>query len=74
MKWLERQGHEVTRDQVRYLIDKMGLQAIYPKPNTSAPDKAHAIYPYLLRDKLARLIKFGVPTSPTFRYLALMYI
>ena len=24
-KWLERQGHEVTRDQVRYLMDKMGL-------------------------------------------------
>jgi putative transposase len=36
MKWLNRQGHDVTRDQVRYLMDKMGLQAIYLKPNTSA--------------------------------------
>ncbi len=29
---------------------RMGLEAIYPKPNTSKPNKAHKIYPYLLRD------------------------
>jgi putative transposase len=28
----------------------MGLQAVYPKPNTSKPCPAHKIYPYLLRD------------------------
>ena len=51
MKWLNRQGHDVTRDQVRYLMDKMGLQAIYPKPNTSARSRQeHSIYPYLLKD------------------------
>jgi len=26
----------------------MGIQAIYPKPNLSKPDKQHKIYPYLL--------------------------
>ena len=50
MKWLNRQGHDVTRDQVRYLMDKMVLQAIYPKPNTSAISRLeHSIYPYLLK-------------------------
>lgn len=51
MKWLEKQGHDITRDQVRYLMDKMGLQAIYPKPNTSARSRQeHSVYPYLLND------------------------
>ena len=47
--WLQRNGHEVSRDQVRYLMRKMGLQAIYPKPNISAKSRfEHVIYPYLL--------------------------
>lgn len=49
MKWLHRQCHPISRDQVRYLMAKMGLQAIYPKPNTSAKSLLeHRIYPYLL--------------------------
>ena len=36
--------------RVRRLMRKMGLEAIYPKPNTSKPNQAHKIYPYLLRD------------------------
>ena len=36
--------------RVRRLMRKMGLEPIYPKPNTSKPNKAHKIYPYLLRD------------------------
>ena len=35
---------------VRRLMRKMGLEAIFPKPNTSKPNKEHEIYPYLLRD------------------------
>ena len=51
-KWLCTQGHDVGRARTTTLMKKMGIEAIYPKPNTSVPDKAHAIYPYLLRDKL----------------------
>lgn len=29
---------------------KMGLMPIYPKPNTSRPNKQHRVYPYLLTD------------------------
>lgn len=36
--------------RIRRLMRQMGLEAIYPKPNTSKPNKAHKIYPYLLND------------------------
>lgn len=43
---------EVGRDHVRTLLRRMGLMAIYPKRkfSFSKPNKAHEIYPYLLRD------------------------
>ena len=36
--------------RVRRLLRKMDILAIYPKPRLSLPNKAHKIYPYLLRD------------------------
>jgi len=36
MVYLNNLGYDITGNQVKYLMDKMGLQAIYPKPNTSA--------------------------------------
>lgn len=51
-RWLSHQvGYTVGKKRVATLMKKMGLETVYPKPNTSVPDKAHAIYPYLLRDK-----------------------
>ena len=50
MRHLQRLGHRVSRNRVRRLMRKMGLRAIYQKPNTSAPHPEHRIYPYLLRD------------------------
>jgi hypothetical protein len=29
-------------------MHRMGVEAIYRKPHTSLPDRAHKIYPYLL--------------------------
>lgn len=48
--WLQRQGYQVNRKRVARLMGLMGLQAIYPKPNTSRKHQDHRIYPYLLRD------------------------
>jgi len=48
--WLQRQGHEVNHKRVRRLLLKMGLQAVYPKPQTSKMGQGHKIYPYLLRN------------------------
>lgn len=35
--------------RVRRLMRLMELEALYPKPRTSLPNKEHVIYPYLLR-------------------------
>lgn len=43
-------GEEVNRKRVQRLMRLMGLEAIYPKPNLSARDRNHKVYPYLLRD------------------------
>ena len=45
---LRAEGHAVNGKRVRGLLKRMGLQAIYPKPDTSRPHPAHPVYPYLL--------------------------
>lgn len=42
-------GYEVNHKRVARLMHKMGLQAVYPRPRTSIPNKEHKKYPYLLR-------------------------
>lgn len=44
-------GYTVGVRRVRALMEKMGLETLYPKPNTSVPNKAHEVYPYLLKDR-----------------------
>ena len=46
---LRRQGFEVNHKRVRRLMQRMGLQAVYPTRRLSAPGDEHRIYPYLLR-------------------------
>ena len=46
---LEHMG--VSRKQVRLIMEKAGLRAIYPGKRLSIPSKMHEKYPYLLRDK-----------------------
>lgn len=47
---LKRQGYCVSRKRIRRLMQKMGISAIYQKPNTSKPNSGHKIYPYLLNN------------------------
>jgi len=47
---LRRLGYRVNRKRIRRLMAKMGLEAIYPKPNTSQSHPEHRVYPYLLND------------------------
>jgi hypothetical protein len=49
---LAAEGIKVGRLHVSTLMKKMGVAAIYRRPNTSKPEPGHKIYPYLLR-KLA---------------------
>lgn len=48
---LNRSDINIGRRKVQTLMDKIGIEAIYPKPNLSKPDFEHRIYPYLLRNK-----------------------
>jgi putative transposase len=47
--WLRKEGYRVNRQRVRRLLQLLGLEAIYPKPQTSTPAPGHRLYPYLLR-------------------------
>ena len=42
-------GHHIGRGQVRRLMLKMGITALYAKPRLSVPNITHRKYPYLLR-------------------------
>ena len=48
--YLREKGYAVGKDHVRTLLRKMGLVAVFPKPNLSKPHPENRIYPYLLRD------------------------
>jgi putative transposase len=47
--FLRREGVCVGRRRVSTLMKRMGIEAIYRRPNTSKPTPGHKIYPYLLR-------------------------
>lgn len=46
--YLHQQGYTINHKRVQRLMQKMGIQAIYPKPNLSKRNPAHKVYPYLL--------------------------
>jgi len=48
--WLRREGHGVNIKRVRRLMRKMGIEAIYQKPNLSKASPEHKKYSYLLRN------------------------
>lgn len=41
----------IGRQLVRRYMQEMGIFTVYPKPNTSRPNKQHKKFPYLLRGK-----------------------
>jgi putative transposase len=46
---LRDRGQRVGRQHVGTLMRKMGIAALYKKPNLSKPHPQHKVYPYLLR-------------------------
>jgi putative transposase len=74
---LKAEGYQTGRRHVRTLMKKMGLEAIYRRPNTSKPASGHKIYPYLLRNLAVRrpnhvwaMDLTYVPMARGFVYLA----
>jgi putative transposase len=47
---LSAEGVAIGRRHVATLMKRMGIEAVYRRPNTSKPAPGHEIYPYLLRD------------------------
>lgn len=43
-----RSGQLINRKRIQRLMRIMGVEAIYPKPKTSCPNRQHQVYPYLL--------------------------
>ena len=46
---LRGEGYRIGRKRVRTMMARMGIEALYRKPNTSQRHPAHRVYPYLLR-------------------------
>jgi putative transposase len=46
---LHEESFTVGRKHVATLMRKMGIEALYRKPNTSRRHPKHPVYPYLLR-------------------------
>jgi putative transposase len=75
--FLNKEGVEIGRRHVATLMKRMGVEALYRKPNTSKPAPGHKIYPYLLRgmvvdtpDKVWAMDITYVPMARGFVYLA----
>src|SRR3954467_11088157 len=74
---LRGEGVAIGRKLVAAMMRRMGIEAIYRKPNTSKAARGHKIYPYLLR---GRAIERGnqvwamdityIPMARGFVYLA----
>jgi len=47
---LQNNGRIINHKKVQRLMQVTGLKALYPKKNLSIKNRAHKIYPYLLRD------------------------
>ena len=76
---LRREGVSIGRRHVATLMKRMGIEAIYRRPNTSKPAPGHKIYPYLLRGlKVERANQVWatdityIPMARGFVYLAVV--
>ena len=58
---VRQEGHEAGRLHVSTLMKKMGIEAIYRRPNTSKPARGHKIYASVRRS--VRLCLRGISTS-----------
>ena len=74
---LNGEGFAIGRKHTASLMKKMGISALYCKPNTSKPAPGHKIYPYLLRSlKVERANQAWamdityIPMAKGFVYLA----
>ncbi len=64
----------VNKKKVQSLMQCAGICAVYPKPNTSKPDKENKVYPYLLRHLPINKINIVWMTDITYLKLGSRHI
>ena len=76
---LRAEGVVIGRVAVATLMRRMGIEALYRRPNTSKPALGHKIYPYLLRKRMVdrpnqvwTMDITYIPMARGFVYLAAM--
>ncbi len=69
-------GIRVGRKKIATLMNKMGLETQYPKPNLSRPRKNHTVYPYLLRNRKIEKVNEAWGTDITYikMYVGWVYL
>ena len=67
-QWLSQEvGYPVGKRRIKRLMEVMGLETVYPKPNTSVPNKEHAVFLiYYEMLILPNQIRFGLLISLMF--------
>jgi putative transposase len=66
---LHRQGYAINHKRVQRLMQKMGLQAIYPRSKAKNERHNHKIYPYLLNE--VEIVRPGQVWSSDITYIPL---
>ena len=64
-------GFNVGIDLARTLMRKMGIEAIYQKPNLSKPNTTHKVYPYILRG--VKIVRPNQAWSTDITYIRMKY-
>jgi putative transposase len=72
--WRKLNDPDISLKQVRRIMKRAGLHAIYPKKHTSTPVKWHRKYPYLLRGKVIWLPNQVWATDITYIKLSSGYV
>ncbi len=73
---LKNEGYAVNRKRIQRLMQLMGLEAIYPKPNLSISQEVEVKYPYLLKNVMVNSSNMAwcsdityIPLQDGFAYL-----
>jgi putative transposase len=68
--WLRSEGYEVNPKRVARLMERMGIEALYPKRKLSQPGEGHKIYPYLLEGVAVKRVNQVWSTDITYIRMA----
>ncbi len=65
---MQKKGFIIGQTGIRTAMKRMGLEAIYPKPNLSLANKEHRKFPYLLRGLVSDFVIPAPRTQKSIRF------